>query len=77
MDMAVNEDCLHYLPDGPPGSPGKAPACRVDANETDPFACPPGCLFYDYGTNPAPWKTEVLTRDRPAAGGWGPEGANH
>ncbi len=67
--MAVNTDCLHYLAQGAPGGSDKVERCRVDMNETDPFACPEGCLFYDFGANPKPWETEVLVRTRMAAGG--------
>ncbi|MGH9069972.1 MAG: hypothetical protein ACRDX8_02085 [Acidimicrobiales bacterium] len=72
--MAVNKDCLHYLLPGAVGGSETEERCRVDANETEPFACPEGCLFYDFGANPRPWETEVRTRDRQAAGGRTPEG---
>jgi hypothetical protein len=44
--VAVREDCRHYLKRSTAG--GEAiERCRLDANESNPFACPEGCLFYE------------------------------
>ncbi len=61
--MGVRTDCRHYstrtLPSGE-----VVERCRVDANDTFPFACPDGCLFFearavsDAGWHQAPRKTD-------------------
>ena len=45
-DMAVNDDCRHYVSRG--ASEGEiTQRCKLGANEALPFACPEGCLFYE------------------------------
>jgi hypothetical protein len=45
-DMAVREDCRHYL--RRTTSTGEAvERCRLNANEVNPFACPEGCVFFE------------------------------
>lgn len=54
--MAVNEDCRHYLMQTVKRGADKLERCRVDANESLPFACPGGCLFYEpRGISSAGW----------------------
>lgn len=44
--VAVREDCRHYLKRSTPT--GEAvERCRLEANESNPFACPDGCLFFE------------------------------
>ncbi len=45
-DMAVFEDCRHYIMQTT-ASEEKLERCRMGANEQLPFACPEGCLFYE------------------------------
>jgi hypothetical protein len=44
--MAVRQDCRHYST-RTTSSDEVVQRCRVDANETTPFACPDGCLFFE------------------------------
>jgi hypothetical protein len=44
--MAVREDCRHYST-RTVSDTEVVQRCRVDANETAPFACPEGCLFFE------------------------------
>jgi len=44
--MAVKEDCRHYST-RTVGAGDVVQRCRVDANETAPFACPEFCLFHE------------------------------
>ncbi len=44
--MGVRQDCRHYSTRSTPGG-DQVQRCRVDANETAPFACPEGCLFFE------------------------------
>ena len=44
--MAVREDCRHYSSRSVPGG-DIVQRCRLDANETAPFACPEHCLFFE------------------------------
>jgi len=44
--MAVREDCRHYVRRSTAGGDA-IEQCKLGANETDPFACPEGCLFYE------------------------------
>jgi len=44
--MGVRQDCRHYSTRTTP-SADVVQRCRVDANETAPFACPEGCLFFE------------------------------
>jgi len=44
--MAVRDDCRHYIRRSTPT--GEAvERCRLNANESNPFACPGGCLFFE------------------------------
>lgn len=60
--MAVNEDCRHYIMQTVSGARGVAGVaerverCRIEANQSLPFACPDGCLFYERrGVSNAGW----------------------
>jgi hypothetical protein len=44
--MAVREDCRHYARRTTPTGE-RLESCRIGVNETDPFACPPDCLFFE------------------------------
>lgn len=44
--MAVRQDCRHYSTRTTVGG-DQVQRCRVDANETAPFACPEHCLFFE------------------------------
>lgn len=44
--MAVNADCRHYAIRTTAGS-DKVERCKLGANETMPFACPEGCVFFE------------------------------
>ena len=44
--MAVREDCRHYLRRTTTGG-DRIEQCKLGANQTDPFACPDGCLFFE------------------------------
>ena len=44
--MAVRQDCRHYSTRTTPTG-DLVQRCRVDANETAPFACPEFCLFLE------------------------------
>lgn len=44
--MGVREDCRHYSSRSVPGG-DVVQRCRLDANETAPFACPEHCLFFE------------------------------
>jgi len=44
--MAVRTDCRHYSTRSTPGG-DLVQRCRVQANETAPFACPDGCVFFE------------------------------
>ena len=47
--MGVRQDCRHYSTRTVSGGAGgeQVQRCRVDANETAPFACPEHCLFFE------------------------------
>lgn len=54
--MAVNEDCRHYVMKTVGRSADRVERCRVEANQSLPFACPDGCLFYEpRGVSDAGW----------------------
>ncbi len=54
--MAVNEDCRHYIMQTVGSGSERIERCRMEANETLPFACPEGCLFYESrGVSNAGW----------------------
>jgi hypothetical protein len=44
--MSVREDCRHYVMQTVRAG-DKVERCRLDANETLPFACPEGCVFFE------------------------------
>ncbi|QGG96433.1 hypothetical protein [Actinomarinicola tropica] len=44
--MAVRQDCRHYS-SRTVSSGEVVQRCRLDANETAPFACPEHCLFFE------------------------------
>jgi hypothetical protein len=44
--MAVRLDCRHYSTRTTPTNE-TVQRCRVDANDTAPFACPENCLFFE------------------------------
>jgi hypothetical protein len=44
--MGVRKDCRHYSTRSTPVG-DLVQRCRVAANETAPFACPPHCLFFE------------------------------
>lgn len=54
--MSVNEDCRHYVRQTV-RSNERLERCRLGANDTLPFACPPGCVFYEpRKTSSAGWQ---------------------
>jgi hypothetical protein len=44
--VAVNEDCRHYVMQSTRGG-DKLERCKLGANESLPFACPDGCVFFE------------------------------
>jgi hypothetical protein len=44
--VGVREDCRHYST-RTVASGEVVQRCRVDANETAPFACPVDCIFFE------------------------------
>lgn len=44
--MAVRQDCRHYST-RTVASGEQVQRCRVEANDTAPFACPEHCLFFE------------------------------
>jgi hypothetical protein len=46
MAMGVRKDCRHYSTRSTPNG-DHVQRCRVEANDTAPFACPDGCLFFE------------------------------
>ncbi len=44
--IIVRRDCRHYSSRTTSGG-DVVQRCRVDANQTAPFACPYGCLFFE------------------------------
>jgi len=42
----VREDCRHYVGRSTAGGE-RVERCRIDANLSDPFRCPEGCLFWE------------------------------
>jgi hypothetical protein len=55
--MSVRQDCRHYLRRSTSGGDGFE-RCRLEVNEVDPFACPPGCLFFEPRVLGAGWTVE-------------------
>ena len=63
--MGVNEDCRYYVMQTTT-SGERLERCRVDANEPLPFACPPGCVFYQRRTvSSAGWQVPSDPRPDP------------
>ena len=44
--MPVREDCRHYSTRTVAGG-DVVQRCRLSVNETAPFACPEGCVFFE------------------------------
>jgi hypothetical protein len=44
--MAVRDDCRHYIKRSTAGGDA-IEQCKLGVNESDPFACPEGCLFHE------------------------------
>jgi hypothetical protein len=44
--VAVNTQCRHYVMQSTRGDE-KIERCKLGANETFPFACPEGCVFFE------------------------------
>lgn len=64
--MSVNDDCSHYVRQTVRGSE-RLERCKLGANETIPFACPEGCVFYEpRRTSSAGW--QVRPPHRPEGG---------
>ena len=42
----MRDDCRHYVRRSTAGNE-RIELCRLSANESDPFACPDGCLFHE------------------------------
>ncbi|HVB06972.1 MAG TPA: hypothetical protein VNF07_12070 [Acidimicrobiales bacterium] len=54
--MAVHDDCRHYVMQTV-RSGDRLERCALGANESVPFACPEGCLFYEpRSTSSAGWQ---------------------
>lgn len=45
-EPSVREDCRHFVGRSTAGGE-RILRCRLDVNETNPFACPDGCLFWE------------------------------
>ena len=70
--VGVKDDCRHYAMRST-GAGDKIQRCRLDANESDPFACPEGCLFYERrGISAAGW--QVGASEQPPRGSAEPGG---
>jgi len=58
----VRSDCRHYVmqtvqPSSRRGAAERVERCRLEANETLPFSCPAGCLFFEpRATSSAGWQ---------------------
>ncbi len=64
--MPVNADCRHYVMQTTARGE-KLERCKIGANQTLPFACPDGCLFYEpRRVSSAGW--QVAKDDDPPAG---------
>jgi hypothetical protein len=54
--MAVKVDCRHYVMQTV-RSGDRVERCKLGANESVPFACPEGCVFYEpRSTSSAGWQ---------------------
>ncbi len=61
--VPVNADCRYYVMQTTARGE-KVELCKMDANEPLPFACPPGCLFFEpRSVSSAGW--QVSRRDVP------------
>lgn len=45
-DVPVNADCRHYVMQTTRAGE-KLERCKIGANESLPFACPDGCVFFE------------------------------
>ncbi|MHB8437197.1 MAG: hypothetical protein ACYDC0_15235 [Acidimicrobiales bacterium] len=67
--MALYDDCSHYVRQTVRGTE-RLERCRLGANETLPFACPEGCVFYERRrTSSAGWKVRRPDHWDPGQGG--------
>ena len=58
VGMGVRTDCRHYSTRSVPGGDA-IQRCRLAVNEEVPFACPPGCLFFEpRNVSSAGWETD-------------------
>ena len=56
--VGVNEDCRHYILQTTRLGE-RLERCRLSVNETLPFACPDGCVFFEpRRTSTAGWQVE-------------------
>lgn len=56
--MAVQDDCQHYVMQTVRNGE-RVERCKLGANETVPFSCPEGCLFYERrSTSSAGWQVD-------------------
>ena len=54
--MAVRDDCRHYIMQTVRGA-DRLERCRLGVNESIPFGCPEGCVFFEpRSTSSAGWK---------------------
>ena len=61
--VPVNADCRYYVMQTTARGE-KVELCKMDANEPLPFACPPGCVFFEpRSVSSAGW--QVSRRDVP------------
>jgi hypothetical protein len=44
--MAVRDDCRHYVRRTTAGD-DRIEQCKLGAAQSNPFACPDGCLFFE------------------------------
>ena len=53
--MSVEKNCRHYLSRHLPNGDDWE-RCRLNVNESDPFGCPEGCVFFEgRRLDPAGW----------------------
>ncbi len=63
--MAVRHDCRHYVMQTVKAG-DKLERCKLNANESLPFACPEGCLFYEpRRVSQAGWQVASPREERP------------
>ena len=64
--MAVNDNCRHYVSQTVRRAE-RLERCRLGANDTLPFSCPEGCLFFESRrVSSAGW--QVLPPEAPRGG---------